>query len=69
MDIDAYKQILLQSNAHRAKYSPRGKNRANRGLKYTQFILGMFRPVTWSLLLLLLPHNSTSFPFDERDWD
>jgi hypothetical protein len=48
LDLEAYKQILLQSNAHRANYSPRGKIRANRGLKYTQFIARMFRPVTWT---------------------
>jgi hypothetical protein len=47
-DTEAYKQTLLQSKAHRANYSPRGKIRANKGFKYTQFISRMFRPVTWT---------------------
>jgi len=37
-DRQAYKQILLQSNAHRVNYSPYGKIKANKGLKYTRFI-------------------------------
>jgi hypothetical protein len=47
-DTEAYKQILLQSNTHRANYIPRGKIRANRGFEYTQFISRMFRPVAWT---------------------
>ena len=38
----AYKQILLQSNAHRINYSPSGKIKANKGLKYTLFISQLF---------------------------
>lgn len=48
-DRQAYKQILLQSNAHRVNYSPTGKIRANKGLKYTRFISRLFtdRQVPW----------------------
>ena len=51
-DRQAYKQILLQSNAHRVNYSPTGRIRANRGLKYTQFISRLFteRLVPWESL-------------------
>ena len=35
---DRHKQILLQSNAHRVNYSPTGKIKANKGIKYTRFI-------------------------------
>ena len=35
LDRQAYKQILLQSNAHRVNYDPTGKIKANKGLKYT----------------------------------
>jgi len=41
-DRQAYKQILLQSNAHRVNYSPTGKIKANKGLKYTRFISQLF---------------------------
>ena len=41
-DKQAYKQILLQSNAHRVKYSPSGKIKANKSLKYTRFISQLF---------------------------
>ena len=34
----AYKQILLHSNAHRINYSLSGKIKVNKGLKYTRFI-------------------------------
>jgi len=37
-DRQAYKQILLQSNAYRVNYSPTGRIIANKGLKYTRFI-------------------------------
>jgi hypothetical protein len=47
-DVEAYKHILLQSNANGTNYSPRGKIRANRGLKYSQFIARMFLPVAWT---------------------
>jgi hypothetical protein len=33
-DRQAYKDILLQSNAHRVDYSPKGRIRANKGAKY-----------------------------------
>jgi hypothetical protein len=46
-DRQAYKQILIQSNAHRVNYSPSGKIKANKGLKYTQFISRLFCPVPW----------------------
>jgi hypothetical protein len=38
----AYKQILPQSNAHRVNYSPTGKIKANKGIKYTRFISQLF---------------------------
>jgi len=41
-DRQAYKQILLQSNANRVNYSPTGKIKANKGLKYTRFISQLF---------------------------
>jgi hypothetical protein len=51
-DRQTYKQILLQSNAHRVNYSPTGKITANKGLKYTQFISRLFteRQVPWESL-------------------
>jgi len=39
-DRQAYKQILLESNAQ--SYSPTGRIRANKGLKYTRFISQLF---------------------------
>lgn len=41
-DKQTYKQILLQSNAHRVNYSPTGKIKANKGIKYTRFISQLF---------------------------
>jgi len=41
-DKQTYKQILLQSNAHRVNYSPTGKVKANKGIKYTRFISQLF---------------------------
>jgi len=52
-DRRAYKQILLQSNAHRVNYSPSGKIKANKGLKYTRFISQLFtntKEVPWESL-------------------
>ena len=51
-DRQAYKQILLQSNAHRVNYSPSGRIRANKGLKYARFISQLFadRQVPWESL-------------------
>lgn len=51
-DKQAYKQILLQSNAHRVDFSPTGKIRANKGVKYTRFISRLFndspkRNIAW----------------------
>ena len=49
-DKQAYKQILLQSKAHRVNYSPTGKIKANKGLKYTRFISQLFtdkKEVPW----------------------
>jgi len=41
-DRQSYKQILLQSNVHRANYSPSGKMKANKGLKYKRVISQKF---------------------------
>jgi hypothetical protein len=41
-DRQAYKQTLLQSNAHRVNYSPTGRIRANNGHKYKRFISQFF---------------------------
>jgi hypothetical protein len=51
-DRQVYKQILSQSNGHRFNYSPKGRIRANKGLKYTQLILRTFsdRQVLWETL-------------------
>jgi hypothetical protein len=54
-DKQAYKQILLQSNAHRVNYSPTGRVRANKGTKYTRFISPLFndtdkREIAWETL-------------------
>ena len=52
-DRQAYKQINLQSNAHRVNYSPSGKIKANKGIKYTRFISQLFtntKDVPWESL-------------------
>ena len=52
-DKKAYKQILLQSNAHRVNYSASGKIKANKGLKYMRFISHLFtntKEVPWESL-------------------
>jgi hypothetical protein len=52
-DRQAYKQILLQSNAHRVNYSPSCKIKANKGIKYTRFISQLFtntKDVPWESL-------------------
>ena len=41
-DRQAYKQILSQCNAHRVNYRPLGKNKANKGVKFTRFISQLF---------------------------
>jgi hypothetical protein len=41
-DKQAYKQILIQSNAHRVNYSPSGNIKANKSLKYGRFISPLF---------------------------
>jgi len=49
-DKQAYKQILLHSNAHRVNYSPTGKIKANKGVEYTRFISQLFtdkKEVPW----------------------
>jgi hypothetical protein len=49
-DKQAYKQIFLQSTAHRVNYSPTGKIKANKGVKYTRFISQLFtdnKEVPW----------------------
>ena len=54
-DRQTYKQILTQSNAHRVNYSPTGRIRANKGIRYTQFISRLFkntpeRQISWETL-------------------
>ena len=54
-DRQTYKQIPMQSNAHGVNYSPTGRIRRNKGIKYTQFISRMFtttteRQVSWETL-------------------
>jgi hypothetical protein len=49
-DRQAYKQILIQSNAYRVNYSPSGRIKTNKILKYTQFVSRLFRPVPWDSL-------------------
>jgi hypothetical protein len=51
-DRQTYKQILIQSNARRVNYSLTGRIRANKGLKYTQFISRLFteRQGAWEYL-------------------
>jgi len=44
-DREAYKKILLQSKAHRVNYSPSGKIKADKGLKYTRFISQLFTKI------------------------
>jgi len=49
----AYKQILLQSNTHKVNYSPSGKIKVTKGLKYTRFISQLFtntKDVPWESL-------------------
>jgi hypothetical protein len=41
-DRQSYKQMLLQSNAHRVDYNPTGRIRVNKGVKYTRFISRLF---------------------------
>ena len=52
-DRQAYKEILLRSNAHRVNYGPSVKIKANKGLKHTQFISQLFtntKVVLWESL-------------------
>jgi hypothetical protein len=51
-DRQAYKQILFQSNGHRVNYSPKGRIRANKRLKYTRLIsrISRDRQVSWETL-------------------
>jgi len=52
-DKQAYKQILLQSNALRVNYSHSGKIKANKGLKYKRFISQLLtntKEVPWKSL-------------------
>ena len=49
-DRQTYKQTLLQSNAHRVNYSPTGKTKSKKGIKYTRLIMQMFtdkKEVPW----------------------
>jgi hypothetical protein len=45
-DKQAYKQILLQSNAHKVNYNPTGKIKVNKGMKYTRIISRLFTDKT-----------------------
>jgi hypothetical protein len=45
-DKQAYKQILIQSNAHKVNYSPTGKIKGNKGMKYTRIISRLFTDKT-----------------------
>jgi hypothetical protein len=51
-DRQAYKQIINQSNVHSVNYSPTGRIRANKSLKYARFISRLFteRQVRWKSL-------------------
>jgi hypothetical protein len=52
-DRQAYKQILIQSSAHRVRYSPSGKIKASKSLKYRRFISPLFsntKEVPWESL-------------------
>lgn len=54
-DGQSYKNILLQSKAHRVHYRPTDRIRANKGDKYIQFISQLFSDthklqVTWKTL-------------------
>jgi hypothetical protein len=42
----AYKQILIQSKAHKVNYSPTGKIKANKSMKYTHIISRLFTDKT-----------------------
>jgi hypothetical protein len=41
-DRQAYKRIILKSNADRVNYSPTGKIKANKILRYTRFVSKLF---------------------------
>jgi hypothetical protein len=45
-DKQAYKQIIIQSNAHKVNYNPTGKIKANKGTKYTRIISRLFTDKT-----------------------
>ena len=52
-DRQAYKQMLLQSIAHRVNYSPSDNIKANKGIKYTRLISQLFtntKDVPWESL-------------------
>ena len=52
-DKQAYKQILLESNALIVNYTPSGEINANKGLKYTRFISQLYtntKEVPWESL-------------------
>jgi hypothetical protein len=52
-DKQAYKQILLQSNARRVNYTSSGKIKANKDFKYTRVISQLFtntKEVPWESL-------------------
>jgi hypothetical protein len=45
-DKEAYKQILVQSNAHKVNYNPTGRIRANKGMNYRRIISRLFADKT-----------------------
>jgi hypothetical protein len=52
-DKQTYKQILIKSNSHRVNYSPSGKIKASKSLKYRRFISPLFsntKEVPWESL-------------------
>ena len=52
-DRQTYKQILIHSNAHRVNYSPSGKIKERKSLKYRRFISPLFsntKEVPWESL-------------------
>jgi hypothetical protein len=53
LEKQAYKQIVLQSNAHGFNFSPTGKMKEKKGIKYTCFILQLSadnKEVLWKLV-------------------
>jgi hypothetical protein len=45
-DKESYKQILIQSSAHKVNYNPTGRIKTNKGMKYTRSISRLFADKT-----------------------